>query len=73
MAPPSSVMPPEWAPHERTLIAWPCRTALWGSALGEARRETATLANAIAEFEPVLMVCAPGQGEQARGALSARV
>ena len=26
-------MPAEWAPHERTLMAWPCRTELWGERL----------------------------------------
>jgi agmatine deiminase len=66
-------MPPEWAQHERTLIAWPCRTSLWGAALGEARRETAALANAIADFEPVLMVARPEDADEARAALAAAV
>src|SRR5207302_1757398 len=43
---PSSGMPPEWAPHERTLIAWPCRRELWGDRLAQARAETAGVANA---------------------------
>src|SRR3954463_2924567 len=66
-------MPPETAPHERTLIAWPCREALWGDRLEEARRETAAVANAIAAFEPVLMVCRPGHGAPARRALAGEV
>ena len=66
-------MPPEFDPHERTLIAWPCREALWGGELAEARRETAAVANAVAAFEPVLMVCRPGHGAEARAALSAGV
>ena len=50
-------MPPEWAPHERTLMAWPCRRELWGGALGQARSDYAATANAIAAFEPLTMVC----------------
>jgi len=34
-------MPAEWAVHERTLIAWPCRRELWGERLEEARRSGA--------------------------------
>src|SRR4051794_32192913 len=49
-------MPPEWAPHERTLMAWPCRRELWEGQLEEAKRESAGVANAIAAFEPVTMV-----------------
>jgi len=51
-------MPPEWAPHERTLMAWPCRRELWGPRLAQAEEEYAATANAIAAFEPVTMVCA---------------
>ncbi len=66
-------MPPEWAPHERTLMAWPARASLWGSELAAAKREYAGVANAIAAFEPVLMVAAPGAGEEARAACTAAV
>ena len=27
-------MPPEWAPHERCVVAWPCRADMWGDAAG---------------------------------------
>jgi len=53
-------MPPEWAPHAACLMAWPSRLALWGGRFAEARRDYATVARAIADFEPVLMVCNPG-------------
>jgi agmatine deiminase len=66
-------MPAEWAPHERTLMAWPCRRELWGERLEEARRETAGVANAVAAFEPVLMVCRPGHGAEARAQLAGEV
>jgi agmatine deiminase len=49
-------MPPEWAAHEQTLMAWPCRRELWGGRLGAAKVESAGVANAIAAFEPVTMV-----------------
>jgi agmatine deiminase len=68
-----SAMPPEWAPHERTLMAWPCRAELWEDRIGEAKEEYAAVANAIAAFEPVLMVCRPGDGAEARAALDGRV
>ncbi len=65
-------MPPEWAPHERTLMAWPCRRELWGEQIAAAKQEYAAVANAIAAFEPVTMVCAsPADAAEARAALSA--
>jgi Peptidylarginine deiminase and related enzymes len=47
-------MTPEWAPHAGCLMAWPSRLALWGDRFAEARRDYATVARAIADFEPVL-------------------
>jgi agmatine deiminase len=65
-------MPPEWGPHERTLMAWPCRRELWGTRIAAAKAEYAAVANAIAAFEPVTMVCATTQdAAEARAALSA--
>jgi agmatine deiminase len=49
-------MPGEWEPHERTLMAWPCRLELWGQTLARARADYAAVANAIAAFEPVTMI-----------------
>ena len=67
-------MPPEWAPHERTLMAWPCRRDLWDAELAAAKREYAEIANTIAAFEPVTMVAATAaDAEEARAALTARV
>jgi agmatine deiminase len=53
-------LPAEWAPHERTLMAWPARFELWGTAWEQAKRDYAAIARAIAAFEPVLMVAPPG-------------
>jgi agmatine deiminase len=59
-------MPAEWAPHERTLMAWPRRRELWGATLEQAKNAYAATANAIARFEPVTLVCHPGEGAEAR-------
>src|SRR3984957_983240 len=64
-------MPPETAPHERTLMAWPCRKELWGGELATAKLEYAGVANAVGEFEPVTMVASgPADLEEARSALA---
>ena len=52
--------PAEWEPHERTLMGWPCRTDLWGETMGQARADYATVANAVAAFEPVTMIANAG-------------
>ena len=52
-------MAPDWVPHARCWMAWPCRESPWGSGLDEARRAYAEVAQAIARFEPVTMVAAP--------------
>ncbi len=67
-------MPAEWEPHERTLMGWPCRRALWGETIARARSDYATVANAIAEFEPVTMIANPGaDAAAARAACSSAV
>jgi agmatine deiminase len=53
-------LPAEWEPHERTLMGWPCRVELWGETMEQARLDYATVANAIAAFEPVTMIANPG-------------
>jgi agmatine deiminase len=59
-------MPAEWAPHAGCLMAWPTRAALWGDHLGAAKRDYAAVADAIANHEPVLMVCPPGTASDVR-------
>ena len=67
-------MPAEWEPHERTLMAWPCREELWGALLEDARRDHAACASAVAAFEPVTMVANPGeQAAAARAACAGEV
>ena len=61
-------MPAEWAPHERTLMAWPtrARAPMWEERLERARADHAEVANAVAAFEPVLMVADPEDAAGAR-------
>ncbi|MFO1088100.1 MAG: agmatine deiminase family protein [Hyphomicrobiales bacterium] len=67
-------MPAEWERHERTLMGWPCRESSWGATLDQGRAEFAAVANAIAAFEPVTMVCAnEAQAADARSRLAANV
>jgi agmatine deiminase len=59
-------MPAEWVEHERTLMAWPSRVELWGAGITRAKRDYATIATAVAAFEPVLMVAPEGAGAEVR-------
>ncbi|MBL1094261.1 MULTISPECIES: agmatine deiminase family protein [Streptomyces] len=63
-------MPPEWAPHERTWMAWPGPNFTFGAeggeTLAEARRAWAAVARAVRRYEPVTVVAGPGQLAGAR-------
>jgi agmatine deiminase len=61
-------MPAEWAPHQATLMEWPTTTReeFWGDLFGRAKADFATMANAVAAFEPVVMVTDPTQATEAR-------
>jgi agmatine deiminase len=52
-------MPPEWSPHAATLMSWPSRAELWEGHLEDAKAEFGGMARAIADFEPVIMLCNP--------------
>jgi agmatine deiminase len=49
-------MPAESSPHERTLIAFPCRAELWKGRLRDGQLAWTHLARTVAEFEPVTML-----------------
>ncbi len=49
-------MPAEWAPHSRCWMAWPTRETIWGEFLQAAKEDYASIAEAIAQFEPVSML-----------------
>lgn len=70
-APMTFRMPAEWAPHERTWMAWPSPNPTFTNAgeLAEARTAWARVARAVRRFEPVTMVVAPGDAASAREAL----
>jgi agmatine deiminase len=61
-------MPGEFAPHQRTLMAWPARTvgvdSWWTDHLEQSKDDWAAVARAIAGFEPVTMVCPPGSSAE---------
>jgi len=59
-------MPAEFAPHQGTLMAWPARDEWWGVLLDAAKDEWAGAARAVAAFEPVTMVCNPGEAADVR-------
>jgi agmatine deiminase len=60
-------MPAEFAPHDRCLICWPTRSrAYWRDHYMLAQATYAAVARAIAAFEPVLVIAAPGEGGDAR-------
>lgn len=63
-------MPPEGAPHTRTWMEFPCVNETFGSdpdgTLGHSREVWASVANTIARFEPVSMICNLGDSEVAR-------
>ena len=61
-------MPPEWGPHQATLMAWPTitRREFWGELFARAKEDWATVANAVAAFEPVVMAADPAQASEAR-------
>jgi agmatine deiminase len=61
-------MPAEWNAHERCVMAWPVREAMWRGQFGTAKHDYARVAEAIARTEPVLMVANVGSGEEAAAA-----
>lgn len=69
-------MPAEWAPHERTWMAWPTSGYTVGDTEAEAeeaRQTWAAVANAIVAFEPVTMVVDPRDVDVAPRYLAAAV
>jgi len=58
-------LPAEWEPHQSTAMCWPARADMWGDLFADAEAAHAEVANAIAEFEPVIMLAAPRTAERA--------
>jgi agmatine deiminase len=66
-------MPAEWTAHAGCIMQWPSRRELWDNRLHAAVADYAAVANAIAAFEPVMMVCPPGLAEEVRSHCDAAV
>ena len=69
-------MPSETDPHERTWMAWPSSGYTLGDTTADAdtaRRTWASVAHAVADFEPVTMVVDPSDTAIARSRLSTDV
>ena len=74
-------MPPEWEPHQLTLMSWPCRPETFVAAergcgpeaYGQAQAQQAAVANAVCEFEPVVMLVREEQLGEARRLLSSKI
>jgi agmatine deiminase len=58
-------MPAEWAPHERTWMAWPTEGYTLGDEPEEAYRAWSAVANTIARYEPLTMIVDPGETARA--------
>jgi len=65
-------MPGEFAPHTCCWMAWPSRAGEWGDSAKTAQ-EYADVANAIARFEPVMMLAPPHLAAAARALLGENV
>jgi agmatine deiminase len=66
-------MPAEGSRHAATLMAWPLDLPYWEGRTEDARREWAGVARAVADFEPVIMVCNPGDEASVRDHCGAAV
>ncbi len=65
-------MPPEWAQHTCTWMAWPCRDGLWENYPATCRAY-ANVANTIARFEAVKMLAPPQKVAAAQELLGSNV
>jgi agmatine deiminase len=62
-------MPAEWEPHDGTWMIWPERPDNWRLGAKPAQAAFATVARAIARFEPVTMMVSAAQYANARALL----
>src|SRR5690625_4962772 len=73
----STIMAPEWMPHERTWMSFPTPNDTFGPSdsrtLNAARQAWANVAQTIAKYESVTMIVAPIDVALAREILGAKV
>ncbi|MCR6490734.1 agmatine deiminase family protein [Amycolatopsis sp. OK19-0408] len=63
----------EWERHARTIMSWPASTGIWGEDLPAVQADIARLAQAVAEFESVVLLAAPADEDRVRAAVGAEV
>ncbi|MFF3227838.1 agmatine/peptidylarginine deiminase [Nocardia suismassiliense] len=63
----------EWESHARTYMAWPAQEAVWGPYLDDVRKDIAGLAQAIAEYEQVVLLARDSQRDAAQRACGSGV
>jgi agmatine deiminase len=51
-------LPAEWEPQQALQLTWPRRDGAWGARFAEIEREFDALADAVAEWQPLLIACA---------------
>jgi agmatine deiminase len=74
-------MPAEWGRHQLTLMSWPCRPETYVAAsrgcgpesYAQAQVQQAAVANALCEFEPVLMLVRSQQLAEVKRVLSSQI
>jgi agmatine deiminase len=67
-------MPAEWSAHQRTWMAWPCRTELWSEeGLEPARLAYAAVAKAISRFDKLTMAVRPEDAAGAKAMLGSGI
>ena len=65
-----TVMPPEWAPHAMTLLAWPDNRETWpGVRLNRAERVYGDILQALTPHEPVMVLVGSNLARQAAAAI----
>ncbi|GAA1955885.1 agmatine deiminase family protein [Kitasatospora viridis] len=58
---PTLRMPAETDRHDRTFMAWPALSSIWGNQLSGVRNDVANVAYQISRYEPVVLVARPEQ------------
>ncbi|MCA6091690.1 agmatine deiminase family protein [Streptomyces sp. SCA3-4] len=66
-------MPSESLPHARTFMGWPPARSVWGRDTPAVREDVAALARTVADYEPVVLLAAPGDVKGARAACGGAV
>src|SRR5689334_14069026 len=59
-------MPAEWETHAGCVMVWPASDTPWPGNLPAVQRDYAAVARAIRSFEPLTMIVAAGEVENAR-------